>query len=54
MAKRTKKVVRRNVKTITLKNNLIVNECATKPYQIFCELFDAEVNAFSSDKILWL
>ena len=54
MAKRTKKVLRRNVKTITLKNNLIVNECATKPYQIFCELFDAEVNAFSSDKILLL
>lgn len=54
MAKSTKKVVRRSVKSIAIKNNLVVHECATKPYQIFCELFDAEVNAFSSDKILLL
>lgn len=54
MAKRTKKVVRRSVKSIAIKNNLVVHECARKPYQIFCEFFDAKVNAFSADRALLL
>ena len=54
MAKRTKKVVRRNVKSIIVKDNLIVHECAIKPYQIFCELVDTDINVFSSDRTLLL
>ena len=54
MAKRTKKVVRRSVKSIAIKNNLVVHECARKPYQIFCEFFKAEVDAFSLDRALLL
>lgn len=52
MAKRTKKVTRRSVKTVTVNGDLIVHECAIKPYQIFCEWIDAEVNEFSSDRTL--
>lgn len=52
MAKRTKKAIRRSVKSVTVKGNLIVHECAIKPYQIFCEWIDDEVNEFSSDKTL--
>lgn len=48
MAKRTKKAIRRNVKSINVKDNLIVHECAMKPYQIFCEWIDDEVNELSS------
>lgn len=44
----------RRVGNFTVNSNLIAHECAFKPYQIFCELFDAKVNAFSSDKILLL
>ncbi|WP_201581532.1 hypothetical protein [Psychrobacter glacincola] len=29
-----------------------MHECAIKPYQIFCEWIDAEVNEFSSDRTL--
>ena len=47
MAKRTKKAIRRNVKSINVKDNLIVHECAIKPYQIFCEWIDDEANKFS-------
>lgn len=54
MAKRKKKVVRRSVKSIIVKDNLMVHECAVKPYQIFCEFFDAKVNAFSTDSSLLL
>lgn len=52
MAKRTKKAIRRSVKTLTANGDLIVHECAIKPYQIFCEWIDAEVNEFSSDRTL--
>ena len=52
MAKRNKKAVRRNVKSIAIKNNLIVHEYAIKPYQIFCEWMDAELNDFYSDRTL--
>ena len=52
MTKLAKKVVRRNVKSIIVKDNLIVHECAIKPYQIFCEWMDAEVNEFYSDRTL--
>ncbi|WP_394210561.1 hypothetical protein [Psychrobacter piscatorii] len=52
MAKRTKKAIRKNVKSINVKDNLIVHECAIKPYQIFCEWIDAEVNEFASDRTL--
>lgn len=54
MAKRTKKVVRRSIKSVAIKNNLVVHACANKPYQIFCELFDAEINGFSTDRTLLL
>ena len=52
MAKRTKKATRRSVKTVTVNGDLIVHECAIKPYQIFCEWIDAEFNEFSSDRAL--
>lgn len=52
MAKSTKKAIRRSVKTVTVNGDLIVHECAIKPYQIFCEWIDAEVNEFSSDRTL--
>ena len=52
MAKRTKKAIRRNVKSINVKDNLIVHECAIKPYQIFCEWIDDESNDFSSGRTL--
>ena len=52
MAKRTKKAIRRNVKSVVLKDNLIVHKCAIKPYQIFCELIDDEVNDLSSGRTL--
>lgn len=52
MAKRTKKAIRRNVKSINVKDNLIVHECAIKPYQIFCEWNDDESNDFSSGRTL--
>ena len=52
MAKRTKKGIRRNVKSINVKDNLIVHECAIKPYQIFCEWIDNEANKFSSGRTL--
>lgn len=52
MAKRTKKAIRRNVKSINVKDNLIVHECAIKPYQIFCEWIDDEVNDLSSGRAL--
>lgn len=54
MAKRKKKVVRRSVKSIIVKDNLMVHECAKKSYQIFCELFETEVNEFSTDGTLLL
>lgn len=47
MSKRTKKAIRKNVKSINVKDNLIVHECAIKPYQIFCEWIDDEANKFS-------
>lgn len=52
MAKRTKKAIRRNVKSINVKDNLIVHECAIQPYQIFCEWIDDEVNELSSGRAL--
>ena len=52
MAKRTKKAIRRSVKSITIKGNFRVHKCAIKPYQIFCELIDGEVNKFSSGRTL--
>lgn len=52
MAKRTKKAIRKNVKSINVKDNLIVHECAIKPYQIFCEWIDDEVNELSSGTAL--
>ena len=52
MVKRTKKAIRRNVKSINVKDNLIVHECAIKPYQIFCEWIDDESNDFSSGRTL--
>lgn len=52
MAKRTKRATRRSVKTVTVNGDLIVHECAIKPYQIFCEWIDAEFNEFSSDRAL--
>ncbi len=52
MAKRTKKPIRRNVKSINVKDNLIVHECAIKPYQIFCEWIDDGANEFSSGRAL--
>lgn len=54
MVKRKKKVVRPSVKSITAKDDLLVHAYARKPYQIFCELFEAEVNAFSTDRSLLL
>lgn len=50
MAKRARKAIRRNVKSINVKDNLIVHECAIKPYQIFCEWIDDEANEFSSSE----
>jgi hypothetical protein len=52
MTKRTKKAIRRNVKSINVKDNLIVHECAIKPYQIFCEWIDDEANEFSSGETI--
>ncbi|WP_394210591.1 hypothetical protein [Psychrobacter piscatorii] len=52
MAKRTKKAIRRSVKTLTANGDLIVHECAIKPYQIFCEWIDDEVNELSSGTAL--
>lgn len=52
MAKRTKKATRRSVKTVTVNGDLIVHECAIKPYQIFCEWIDDEVNKFSLGRTL--
>lgn len=52
MAKRTKKAIRRNVKSINVKDNFIVHECAIKPYQIFCEWIDDEANEFSSGETI--
>ena len=52
MSKRTKKAIRKNVKSINVKDNLIVHKCAIRPYQIFCELIDDEVNEFSSGRTL--
>lgn len=53
MAKRTKKATRRSVKTVTVNGDLIAHECAIKPYQIFCEWIDAEVNEFSDRTLLF-
>lgn len=44
----------RRVGNFTVNSNLIAHECAFKPYQIFCELFDAKVNAFSTDRSILL
>lgn len=54
MKKRTKKPTRRNVKSIIVMDNLVVHAYASNPYQIFCEFFKAEVNAFSLDRALLL
>ena len=54
MAKRTKKAIRRSVKTLTANGDLIVHEYAIKPYQIFCELIEAETNEFVSSNTLLL
>ena len=54
MAKLANKAMRRSVKSINASDDLIVHECAIKPYQIFCELIEAETSEFVSSNTLLL